>query len=59
MIFCIQMNLIDNSAIEIIAWILVSAWILIFIYLEAIFKAFDYTYWYKIFLEAEKHNNLK
>lgn len=59
MIFCIQMNLIDNSAIEIIAWILVSVWILIFIYLEAIFKAFDYTYWYKIFLEAEKHNNLK
>lgn len=59
MIFCIQMNLIDNSAIEIITRILVSAWILIFIYLEAIFKAFDYTYWYKIFLEAERKNNLK
>ena len=59
MIFCIQMNLIDNSAIEIITRILVSAWILIFIYLEAIFKAFDYTYWYKIFLEAERRSNLK
>ena len=59
MIFCIQMNLIDNSAIEIIAWVLVSIWILIFIYLEAVFKAFDYTYWYKIFLEAERRNNLK
>ena len=59
MIFCIQMNLIDNSVIEIITRILVSAWILIFIYLEAIFKAFDYTYRYKIFLEAERRNNLK
>lgn len=59
MIFCIQMNLIDNSAIEIISWILISLWIIIFIYLEAIFKAFDYTYWYKIFLEAERRNNLK
>ena len=59
MIFCIQMNLIDNSAIEIISWILISLWIMIFIYLEAIFKAFDYTYWYKIFLEAERRNNLK
>ena len=59
MIFCIQMNLIDNSVIEIITRILVSAWTLIFIYLEAIFKAFDYTYRYKIFLEAERRNNLK
>ena len=59
MIFCVQMNLIDNSIIEIITRILVSAWILIFIYLEAIFKAFDYTYWYKIFLEAERRNNLR
>ena len=59
MIFCIQMDLINNSAIEIISWILISLWILIFIYLEAIFKAFDYTYWYKIFLEAERRNNLK
>ena len=59
MIFCVQMNLIDNSVIEIITRILVSIWILIFIYLEAIFKAFDYTYWYKIFLEAERRNNLK
>ncbi len=59
MIFCVQMNLIDNSVIEIITRILVSAWILIFIYLEAIFKAFDYTYWYKIFLEAERRSNLR
>jgi hypothetical protein len=59
MIFCIQMNIIDNSVIEITTRILVSVWILIFIYLEAIFKAFDYTYWYKIFLEAERRNNLK
>ena len=59
MIFCIQMNIIDNSAIEIIAWILVSIWILIFIYLEAVFTAFDYAYWHKIFLEAERRNNLK
>ena len=59
MIFCIQMNIIDNSAIEIISWVLISIWLIIFIYLEAIFKAFDYTYRYKIFLEAERRNNLK
>ena len=59
MIFCIQMNLIDNSIIEILSWILISIWILIFIYLEAVFKAFDYTYRYKIFLEAERRENLK
>ncbi len=59
MIFFIQMNLINNSAIEIVSRILISAWTLIFIYLEAIFKAFDYTYRYKIFIEAERRNNLK
>lgn len=59
MIFFVQMNIIDNSAVEIIAWILISLWLLVFIYLEAIFKAFDYTYWYKIFLEAERRSNLK
>ena len=59
LIFCIQMDLINNSAIEITSWILISCGILIFIYLEWIFKAFDYTYWYKIFLEAERRNNLK
>jgi hypothetical protein len=59
MIFCVQMDLIDNSIIEILSRILVSIWILIFIYLEAIFKAFDYTYRYKIFLEAERRSNLK
>ena len=59
MIFFIQMNLINNSAIEIISRILISFWIIIFIYLEAVFKAFDYTYRHKIFLEAERRNNLK
>jgi hypothetical protein len=53
------MNLINNSAIEIISRILISFWIIIFIYLEAVFKAFDYTYRHKIFLEAERRNNLK
>jgi len=59
MIFCIQMDIINNSAVEIISWILVSFWIIVFVYLEGIFTAFDYTYWYKIFLEAERRNNLK
>jgi len=59
MTIAIQINLIDNSSIEIIARILVSLWLIIFIYMEAVFKAFDYTYWYKIFLEAERRNNLK
>lgn len=59
MIFFIQMNLINNAAIEVISRILISIWIILFIYLEAIFKAFDYTYWYKIFIEAERRNNLK
>ena len=59
MIFCIQMNIINNSVIEVIARILVSIWLLVFIYLEAVFKAFDGTYRYKIFIEAERRNNLK
>ena len=59
MIFFVQMNLINNAAIEIISRILISIWIIVFIYLEAIFKAFDYTYRYKIFIEAERRNNLK
>ena len=59
MIFFIQMDLIDNAAIEIISRILISIWVLVFIYLEAVFKAFDYTYRYKIFIEAERRNNLK
>ncbi len=59
MIIVIQFDWIDNSAIEALTWILVSIWILIFIYLEAIFKAFDYTYRHKIFLEAERRSNLK
>jgi hypothetical protein len=53
------MWIMSNSVVEILSRILISAWLLIFIYLEAIFKAFDYTYWYKIFLEAERRNNLK
>lgn len=59
MVWCVHLNIISNSIVEILAWILISAWLFIFIYLEAIFKAFDYTYWYKIFLEAERRNNLK
>lgn len=59
MVVVIQLDLINNSTIEILTWILVSLWILIFIYLEAIFKAFDYTYRHKIFLEAERRSNLK
>lgn len=59
MIFFIQMNLINNSIIEIISWILISIWVIFFLYLEAVFKAFDYTYRYKIFIEAERRNNLK
>jgi hypothetical protein len=53
------MWIMSNWVVEILARILISAWLLVFIYLEAIFKAFDYTYWYKIFLEAERRNNLK
>ena len=59
MTIAIQINIIDNSSIEISARILVSLWLIIFIYMEAIFKAFDYTYRHKIFLEAEKRNNIK
>ena len=59
MIFCIQMNIIDNSIVEAIARILISIWLIIFIYLEAVFKAFDGIYRYKIFIEAERRNNLK
>lgn len=59
MTIAVRVNIIDNSAIEIIAWILVSIWILIFVYLEAIFVAFDSTYRYKIFLEAERRDSLK
>lgn len=59
MVIAIQINIINNSNIEIIARILVSLWLIIFIYLEAIFKAFDYAYRHKIFLEAERRNNLK
>ena len=59
MIFCVKMNIMSNSVIEILSRILVSFGLLLFVYLEAIFKAFDYTYRYKIFLEAERRNNLK
>lgn len=59
MFLAVQLNIIDNAAIEVVAWILVSLWLIVFIYLESVFKAFNYTYWYKIFLEAERRNNLK
>lgn len=59
MVFFIQMDIINNATIEIISWILVSFWLVVFIYLEAVFTAFDYTYRYKIFLEAERRSNLK
>ena len=59
MVFCVKMNIMSNSVVEILSRILISAWLLLFVYLEAIFKAFDYTYRYKIFLEAERRNNLK
>ena len=59
MVFCVKMNIMSNSLVEILSRILISGWLLIFVYLEAIFKAFDYTYRYKIFLEAERRNNLK
>ena len=59
MFLMVQFNIIDNSLIEIIARVLISIWLLIFIYLEAVFEAFDYTYWYKIFLEAERRNSMK
>lgn len=59
MTIAVQLNIIDNSAVEVVSWILVSIWIIVFIYLEAIYVAFDNTYWYKIFLEAERRSNLK
>ena len=55
----VHFNIISNSFVEIISRVLIIVWILIFIYLEAIFKAFDYWYRYKIFLEAERRENLK
>jgi hypothetical protein len=59
MVLAVQLNIISNSVVEILSRILISFGVLVFIYLEAIFKAFDYTYRYKIFLEAERRENLK
>ena len=59
MVFSVRMGIMNNSLVEILSRILVTFGLLLFIYLEAIFKAFDYTYWYKIFQEAERRNNLK
>lgn len=59
MIWAVHLNIINNSIVEICAWILVAIALIIFIYLESIFKAFDYTYRYNIFLEAEKRTNNK
>ncbi len=57
MSLAVHFDIINNSAVEIIARILVFLAILIFVYLEAIFKAFDFTYRYNLFLEAEKRDN--
>ena len=59
MIFSVKMWIMSNSVVEILSRLLISFGLFVFVYLEAIFKAFDYTYWYKIFLEAERRNNLK
>ena len=59
MVLAVHLNIMSNSVVEILSWVLISFWLLVFIYLEAIFKAFDYVYRYKIFLEAERRNNLK
>ena len=59
MVLAVHLNIMSNSLVEIIARILISFWVLVFIYLEAIFVAFDNAYRYKIFLEAERRNNLK
>ncbi len=59
MVLAVHLNIISNSVVEVLSRILISLWLLVFIYLEAIFKAFDYTYRYKIFMEAERRNNLK
>ena len=59
MVFSVKMGIISNSVVEILSRVLISFWLFVFVYLEAIFMAFDYTYWYKIFLEAERRNNLK
>ena len=58
-VLAVHFNIISNSFVEIISRVLIIVWILLFIYLEAIFKAFDYWYRYKIFLEAERRENLK
>lgn len=59
MVLFVHFNIMSNSIVEVLTRILVSFWLIIFIYLEAIFKAFDYTYWHKIFLEAERRSKLK
>lgn len=59
MVFSVRMDIMNNWLVESLSRILISTWLLIFVYLEAIFKAFDNTYWYKIFLEAERRGNLK
>ena len=59
MVLAVSFNIMSNSVVEILSRTLISLGLLIFIYLEAIFKAFDFTYWYKIFIEAERRENLK
>ena len=59
MVLAVHLNIMSNSVVEILSWILISFGLILFVYLEAIFKAFDYTYRYQIFLEAERRDNLK
>lgn len=59
MVLAVSFNIMSNSVVEILSRTLISLGLLVFIYLEAIFKAFDFTYWYKIFIEAERRENLK
>lgn len=59
MIWAVHLGIMNNSFIEITSRILVWIALIVFIYFESIFKAFDYTYRYNIFLEAENRSNSK
>lgn len=51
--WAVQLKLIDFWIVEILCRILIFIALVIFIYLEAIYKAFDNVYRYNIFLEIE------
>lgn len=51
--WAVQLHLINFAIVEILCRILIFIALFIFIYLEAIYKAFDNVYRYNIFLEAE------